>query len=363
MQDQNYMELAISLAKKGAGYVNPNPMVGAVIVKNNRIISQGYHTSYGSYHAERQAILASPEPLYGSTLYVTLEPCCHHGKTPPCTDLIIEHGITHVVIGTLDPNPKISGKGAEQLRRNGINVIIGVLEEKCKKLIQAFSHYITTKTPYVILKYAMTMDGKIATHTRQAKWITGEKARHHVHQIRHNISGILVGSRTIKEDDPLLTCRLEHGKNPTRIICDTHLTIPLSSQVVQTAYKIPTIIATCEEKYEKHLPYLNRGCNILSFSNEYQQVPFPLLMKKLGEIYQIDSLLIEGGSTIHWSALKEGIVNKVLCYIAPKLFGGINAPSPVGGLGISSIQEYFQLSPPEITRLGEDILLESEVIS
>lgn len=363
MQDQNYIELAISLAKKGAGYVNPNPMVGAVIVKDNHIISQGYHASYGSYHAERQAILSSPTSVSGSTLYVTLEPCCHHGKTPPCTDLIIESGITRVVVGTLDPNPKMSGKGVEQLKQHGIDVVVGVLEEKCKNLIQIFSHYITTKTPYVILKYAMTMDGKIATHTRQSKWITGEKARYHVHQIRHNVSGILVGSRTIKEDDPLLTCRLEHGKNPTRIICDTHLTIPLSSQVVQTAYKIPTIIATCEENFEKHLPFLNCGCTILPFSSEYQQVPFQLLMKQLGEFHQIDSLLIEGGSTIHWSALKEGTVNKVLCYIAPKLFGGANAPSPIGGIGISSILEHFQLSTPEITKLGDDILLESEVIS
>jgi len=361
MIDKKYMQTALELAMKGCGFVNPNPMVGAVIVKDNEIIGKGYHQAYGMFHAERNAIKNCEKPLKGSTLYVTLEPCCHYGKTPPCTQAIIEAGISKVVIGSSDPNPLVRGKGVEELRNNGVEVVEGFLKEECDALNEVFFHYIKTTTPYVVMKYAMTMDGKIATYTNQSKWITGEASRKKVHEDRRKYSGIMVGIGTVLLDDPMLNCRLDNSKNPIRIICDTNLRTPIDSKIVSTAHEIPTIIATSEIDKDKQKTYLDKGCRIIVVPKKNDHIDLKKLIVILGQ-EQIDSILLEGGGTLNWSALNNGIVKKVQTYIAPKIFGGINAKSPVAGVGVDNPQNSFYLKNTKIIKIDEDVLIESEVI-
>lgn len=361
MTDTEYMQLALGLAQKGYGFVNPNPVVGAVIVKDDEIIGQGCHQKYGELHAERNALASCTASPKGATIYVTLEPCCHYGRTPPCTEGIIESGISKVVVGSRDPNPLVAGKGIEILRQQGIEVTEGILAEECTKLNEVFFHYINTNTPYVVMKYAMTMDGKTATYSKKSKWITGKAARQKVHWDRHRYTAIMVGVGTILADDPLLNCRMENGINPIRIICDTNLRTPVDSQIVKTAKDIPTIIATaCTDSKQQQL-YLNTNCKIIAVSKKDEHVDLNELMIKLGE-EKIDSILLEGGNTLNWSALQNGLVNKVQAYIAPKLFGGIDAKTPLAGTGVESPADAFMLTDTTITVLGEDILIESRVI-
>lgn len=361
MTDLQYMKIAIELAKKGCGHVNPNPMVGAVIVKDNEIIGEGYHEKYGEFHAERNAITNCKNSPKGATIYVTLEPCCHYGKTPPCTEAIIESGISRVVVGSLDPNPLVAGKGIKILRDNGIDVVENVLKEKCDKLNEVFFNYIKTEKPYIVMKYAMTMDGKIATYSGKSKWITGEEARYKVHEDRNRYSGIMVGVGTVLEDDPMLNCRVDGGKNPVRIICDTNLRTPITSQIIKTAKEIPTIIAICSTDAYRQEEYIKYGCKIITVPKKGNHLDLNVLMQMLGK-EKIDSILLEGGGMLNWSALNSGIVSKVQTYIAPKIFGGINAKSPVGGLGVENPQQSFYLKNSVVTTIGEDILIESEVI-
>jgi diaminohydroxyphosphoribosylaminopyrimidine deaminase/5-amino-6-(5-phosphoribosylamino)uracil reductase len=361
MINEKYMQIALNLAKKGCGYVNPNPMVGAVIVKDGNVIGQGYHEKYGQLHAERNALANCSVSPEGGTIYVTLEPCCHYGKTPPCTEAIIESGIKRVVIGSLDPNPLVSGKGVLTLRQHGIEVIEDVLKEECDNLNEVFFHYIRTKTPYVVMKYAMTMDGKIATYTGKSKWITGELARLRVHEERHRYAAIMVGVGTILADDPQLTCRIGKGSNPIRIVCDTHLNTPHYAQIVTTAKEVPTIIATSVREVEKHQPYLQAGCEVVTVLEKNGHTNLKELMKLLAK-RNIDSILLEGGSTLNWSALQSGIVKKVQCYIAPKLFGGEQAKSPIAGVGVDAPDNAFFLRNSKVIQIGEDILIESEVV-
>lgn len=361
MNDTEYMEIALELAKKGSGFVSPNPMVGAVIVKEGKIIAHGYHEKFGDIHAEPNALANCTESPEGATLYVTLEPCCHYGKNPPCTEPIIESGIKRVVIGSPDPNPLVNGKGIDLLKQNGIQVTEGVLQEDCDKLNKVFFHFIKTKTPYVVMKYAMTMDGKIATYTGKSKWITGEAARQKVHIDRHHYSAIMVGLNTILADDPMLTCRIPNTKNPVRIICDTHLRTPITSNVVTTTDLAKTILATASTDEAKQKPYLDKGCEIIVLPIKNKHIDLNVLMEKIGE-KNIDSILLEGGATLNWSALESGIVNKVQVYVSPKLFGGKDAKSPIGGIGVDSPDAPFFLSKPTISVIENDILLESEVI-
>lgn len=363
---EKYMRYALELAKKGIGAVNPNPLVGAVIVKDNRIIGEGYHKKYGELHAERNALAdcrnrgENPE---GAVIYVTLEPCCHYGKTPPCTEAIIESGIKTVYIGSKDINPLVAGGGITVLKENGIKVIAGVLENECDSINEVFFHYIKTKLPFVVMKYAMTMDGKIATYTGASKWITGEEARYKVHEDRNRYSAIMTGVGTVIKDNPMLTCRIKNGNNPIRVICDTGLRTPLNANVVVTSKEIPTIIATCCKDKQKQQPYINAGCEVLtvrekSGDNANIVVDVADLIKKLGE-KKIDSVLLEGGAAINWSALSAGIVNKVQTYIAPKIFGGETAKCPVGGSGVKAVSEAFGLEIESVSRIDEDILIES----
>lgn len=360
MKDEFYMDRAIQLGNKGCGWISPNPMVGAVIVKNGRIIGEGYHEKYGEAHAERNALAACRESPKGAVMYVTLEPCCHYGKQPPCTEALAAAGIKQVIIGTRDPNPLVAGKGITYLKQKGILVKEGVLEEECKKMNQVFFHFIQTRRPFVVMKYAMSMDGKIACYTGDSQWITGEKAREQVHKDRHRYSAIMAGAGTVLADDPLLTCRMKNGKNPIRVICDTHLRIPPSCRVVQTAFEAPVILATCCGDKARQEPYERAGCRILTVPEKNGHTDLSVLMKRLGE-EGIDSLLLEGGGTLNWSALKNGIVNKVQAYIGPLLIGGEGAKTPVSGEGYSCLKEAVRLKNTEIIKLGEDFLIESEV--
>ncbi len=358
--EEKYMRRALKLAAKGRGRTSPNPMVGCVIVKDGRIIGEGYHKKYGGPHAERNALAACSEDTSGADMYVTLEPCCHFGKTPPCADAVIESGIKRVFIGSLDPNPKVGGGGAERLRQNGVEVIVGVFEKECLDLNKIFMRYITSGEPYVMLKYAMTADGKIAAASGKSKWITGEKAREDTHRDRNAYSAILVGVNTVIADDPELTCRAEGGTNPMRIVCDSALMTPLSSKLVSTAKEIPTVIATCSRSEKRAEPYIKAGCRVICAAGRDGRVNLKLLMKKLGEL-KIDSVIIEGGGEIAWSALRAGIVDYVKCYIAPKIFGGAGAKTPVGGVGVSEPSQAFRISEPKISRLGDDFLIEGEI--
>ena len=362
MSDNKYMRLALELAQKGCGWTAPNPMVGAVIVKDDRIIGQGWHEKYGQPHAERNALAACNESPKGATMYVTLEPCCHHGKQPPCVDAIIEAGIRRVVVGSADPNPLVSGKGIQILRKHSIEVTEHILQEECDKLNEVFFHYIQTKQPFVVMKYAMTIDGKIASYTGASKWITSEVSRHHVQQQRHRYTAIMAGVGTVLADDPLLTCRIPNGRNPIRIICDSWLHTPLTAQVVTTADRIPTIIATCCTDKIKQLSYQKTGCRVIVVNEKNGHLDLQHLMKILGE-EQIDSILLEGGGTLNWAAMESGIVQKTLTYIAPKIFGGQSAKTPVEGLGVLSPKEAFFLKNSSIICLGEDFLIESEVVT
>lgn len=360
MNDSDYMKVALQLAEKGCGFTSPNPMVGAVIVKNGQIIGQGWHEKCGEAHAERNALEACTENPKGATMYVTLEPCCHYGKQPPCVNAIIEAGIERVVTGSSDPNPLVSGKGIQILREHGIMVTERILQEDCDRLNEVFFHYIQTNRPFVVMKYAMTMDGKIATHTGLSKWVTGETARSHVAQARHRYTAIMAGIGTVLADNPLLTCRIEGGKNPIRIICDTTLCTPLTAKVVSTAKQFPTVLATCCLVKERHRMYEEKGCHILTVREKNGHVDLEQLMDLLGQ-KQIDSILLEGGGTLNWSALSYGIVQKVQAYIAPKLFGGKTSKTPIEGEGVSSPTEAFCLKNSRCLRLGEDFLIESEV--
>jgi len=357
---ENYMKLAMELALKGGNRVSPNPMVGAVIVKDNEIIGQGYHEEYGGPHAEINALRSAHKSPDGATMYVTLEPCCHHGKTPPCTDAIIKSGIKKLVVGSKDPNPLVAGKGIEILRKIGINVEMSELESECDELNKVFFYYIRTGTPYVVMKYAMTLDGKIATFSGKSKWVSGETSRAHVHHTRNMLTAIMVGSGTIIADDPELTCRMGGGRDPRRIICDSRLRILLDAKVLRNTDRIETFVATCSKDYAKIEDLENLGCKVIRVSEHKGHLDLRELMKKLGE-EKIDSILLEGGSTLNAAALDAGIVNKVQAYISPKIFGGESAKGPVGGKGVYSPDKAFMMKNRKITLMDEDVLLEYEV--
>ncbi len=363
--EKEYMERAIELAKKGIGAVNPNPLVGAVIVKDGRIIGEGYHAKYGELHAERNAFANLTEEATGAEMYVTLEPCCHHGKQPPCVEAIVEHKIAKVYVGSDDPNEKVAGKGIKYLRDNGIEVETQVMKNECDEINPVFFHYITTGKPYVVMKYAMTMDGKIATYKGLSKWITGEEARNRVQHTRHQYKGIMVGIGTVIADNPMLTCRLEGGRNPIRIVCDSNLSIPIDCNLVKTAKDIPTIVGAIEkqptdEEYEKYLSKLQalekEGVQVISVKAVDNHIDLEDFMLKLGK-QSIDGILLEGGGTLNYSALSSGIVNEVQMYIAPKIFGGKDAISPVEGIGVEAPDMCFGFDLKKVEKIDEDILL------
>mgnify|MGYP000186412655 FL=1 len=372
MPEEKYMRRAIELAKKGSGHVNPNPLVGAVIVRDGEIIGEGYHECYGQLHAERNAIANAKKrgnSLEGSTIYVTLEPCCHYGKTPPCTEAIIEEKIARVVVGSDDPNPLVSGKGFQMLREKGIEVIPHFLKEECDAMNHVFFHYIRTGTPYVAMKYAMTMDGKIACYTGDSKWVTGEESRAHVQTLRNHYKGIMAGIGTVLADDPMLNCRIEGGRDPIRIIADSHLRIPIDSQLVRTAGQQPLIVACLPDADEEKAAQLQeKGVEVLRIpgvttaditEEQKEVISLPVLMKELGA-RKIDGILLEGGGQLNESALQAGIVDRIYCYIAPKIFGGAQAKTPVEGQGLAKAADAWHFTRIGMQEFGQDILLEYE---
>ena len=359
---EKYMARALELAKKGAGHTKQNPMVGCVVVKEGRIVAEGYHEKYGEFHAERNALTRCTEDVTGAEMYVTLEPCCHHGKTPPCTDIIMERGIKKVYVGSMDPNPLVGGKGVSILRDAGIEVETGVLESECMHLNEIFFHYISTKRPFVAMKYAMTLDGRIASCTGDSKWVTGEEARHHVHELRRLYSSILVGIGTVLADDPMLNCRIEDGVDPIRLICDSSLGIPEDSAIVKTAEDIKTIVfAAGKSKNESILANkkqrLERKNVEVVIQEGVSRVDLKTVFDFLAE-REINSVLVEGGATIHGTLLSERIFDKVYAYVAPKLIGGKGSLGPVGGGGIELMRDAAGLENVRMTRLGWDFLIE-----
>ncbi|WP_270940941.1 bifunctional diaminohydroxyphosphoribosylaminopyrimidine deaminase/5-amino-6-(5-phosphoribosylamino)uracil reductase RibD [Romboutsia lituseburensis] len=358
--NEKYMRAAIDLAKKGKGRVSPNPLVGAVIVKNSKIIGQGYHEEYGQNHAEINAIKSAKEDLKGSTMYITLEPCCHYGNTPPCVDEIIKSKISKIVIGHLDPNPIVSGNGVKKLIHNNIEVVIDVLRDECMKMNEVFLKYISNKEPFVIMKNAMSLDGKIATYAGESKWISSQKSREKVHELRSQVSAIMVGVDTIIKDNPSLTCRLIKGKNPIRIIVDSSLRIPINSIVLKDNCS-KTIIATTNNSNKGKIEKLrSEGIDVLVIDKKDNKVDLKKLMKVLGRL-NIDSVLLEGGSTLNFSALKEDIVDKVQIYIAPIILGGRLAKTPVGGDGVKYLSDAYNLKNITAKVIDRDILVEGYI--
>lgn len=352
--DKIYMREAIKEAKRGLGFTNPNPLVGAVIVKDGKIISRGYHARYGELHAERNAINNATEDIKGADMYVTLEPCSHYGKQPPCCEAIAEAGIKRVYIGSRDPNPKVCGKGVEYLKKHGIEVFEDVLRDECDKINNIFFHYITTGMPYVIMKIAMTADGKTASKTGHSKWITNSISRENSHLTRKRVSAIMIGINTVLEDNPMLNCRCDNPKHPLRVVCDNNLRIPLDCNLVRTANEIPTLVATVSNDVDKIDKLRKCGVEIVKTNGE--KVNLTELMTELGN-RKIDSVLVEGGSTLHWSMLEENLTDELHLYIAPKIIGGKDAKTAVGGIGLESVNDTFTFTSPEIELLGDDILI------
>ena len=354
------MERALELAKIGIGRVNPNPLVGAVIVKDGEIIGEGYHECYGEAHAERNAVKNAIKPVEGSTIYVTLEPCAHYGKTPPCVDLIIEKKFKRVVIGMLDPNEKVSGKSIEKLKKHGIEVLVGVKEEECKKMNEIFIKYITSKIPFVVLKSGISLDGKIATYSGESKWITSEESREDAQNLRNRLSSIMVGVNTVVADDPELTCRINSEKKLIRIVLDSNLRIPLDSKLVKNKDKLTIVATTLNSNEEKKKSLRDLGVKVIEVSEKNNRVNLKELVKILGQ-EGIDSILIEGGGTLNFSALEENIVDKAIFYIAPKILGGENSKSCIAGIGFSKLDDAVNLKNLSYRKIGEDLVVEGYI--
>ena len=342
-EDNYYMKKSLELAKLGVGGVNPNPLVGCVIVKNGEIIGKGYHMKYGQAHAEVNAINSAKEDIEGSTVYVTLEPCSHYGKTPPCADNLVRHKVKRVVICNVDPNPLVGGRGIKKLQDNGIEVTTGVLEEEGLKINEVFFHYIRQNKPLVISKTAISMDGKIATKHLESQWISNEKSRQMTHEFRNKYMAIMVGINTVLKDNPSLTTRIEGRKtrNPIRIVIDTNLRIPMDSNLVVDK-KSKTIVFTCSEDLEKINSLKQKDVDVYIAPKLDDGVDLNFVINKLGEL-KIDSVLVEGGATLNDSLFRYNLVDKVKIFMAPKIIGGKDAPSFVSGKGIEKLSEATKL--------------------
>lgn len=354
------MEMAIGLAVKGEGFTSPNPMVGAVVVKDGVVKGKGYHKAVGCAHAEVNAINDAGTAAKGSCLYVTLEPCNHIGRTPPCTEKILEAGIKRVVIAMKDPNPEVRGGGIDYLKKHDIDVFVGVCKEKAEKLNECFIKYVKTKRPFTVLKCAATLDGQIATRTGDSKWVTGKESRKFVHRLRHALDGIMVGINTVKKDNPSLTCRLNDFdvKDPVRLILDTNLSVDDKANVLQLDSASDTIIICGKSVSEVKKAALERkGAKVFKSPLKNGMIDLEMLMDRLGSI-GITSILIEGGSTVSASALSAGIVDKILFFYAPKIFGGNDGVPICKGHGPALINDCIPVKNIDVLRFGEDIVIE-----
>lgn len=357
------MKRAITLAEYGRGRTSPNPYVGAVIVNEGKIVGEGFHQKAGEPHAEINALHAAQEKAKGATLYVNLEPCCHSGRTPPCTDAILNAEIAKVYIAHEDPNPKVAGKGIKILEKSGVETNVGYcdkLKKAAEKLNEIYIKYIRTGHPFAILKTAMSLDGKIATATGESQWITSPESRHYVHKIRDEVDAILVGIGTVISDNPALTTRLTHkqGKDATRIILDSHGRTPTEARVINSESEADVIIAVTPNASKKNIADLKKaGAEVIVIPEKDGQVCFKSLMTLLGN-RSITSVLVEGGGKVNASALTSGVVDKLMCFIAPKLIGGKDAHSVFDGEGIKNLTEAPELEQLTVTKLKRDLLIE-----
>jgi diaminohydroxyphosphoribosylaminopyrimidine deaminase / 5-amino-6-(5-phosphoribosylamino)uracil reductase len=356
--DTKYMKMAVRLAEKGAGWVNPNPMVGALIVKDNRIIGKGFHEHFGGPHAEVNAISNAGEEVAGSTLYVTLEPCIHQGKTPPCAPLIAGKGITRVVIGMKDPNPVVAGNGISYLQGKGIDVTVLPLLPEVKELNEAFSKYIVSGMPFCLYKTAMTLDGKIATVGNASRWITGEKSRKYVHVLRQQYAAVMVGVDTVIFDNPLLTTRRnrKNDRNALKVIADSGCRIPMDAKVLENEPQLVVVATTERSDPAKRRELERKGAQVIVCPEKEGRVDLRFVMQALGRM-GIDSVLLEGGSTLAFGMLKENLVDKVVSFIAPKILGGQTAPTPVGGEGIEHMEDSIRVHSWSTRSIGEDLVI------
>jgi diaminohydroxyphosphoribosylaminopyrimidine deaminase/5-amino-6-(5-phosphoribosylamino)uracil reductase len=359
MRKNELMQLALNLAKNGGDKTFPNPNVGAVIFKDGKIVGQGYHRFFGDSHAEIHALNQAGDKAKGSTLFVTLEPCSHFGKTPPCVDAIIKAGIKKVIVGIKDPNPFVNGRGIQILENAGIEVETNVLGKKIEKFYKSYSERFFRKDSYVVLKYAMTLDGKIATITGDSKWISSDKSREWVHNFRTKFDGILVGVNTILKDDPELSSH-NKGKNPVRIVIDPKLKAPLSARILND--DLPTCLIYSKNVSQKKLREIKgRNKFLIKLNEENGRISFNQILEELSKI-SIFSILIEGGGTTAWNALKDNIVDEIITFISPKIVGGKKSITPVEGEGVELINESIKTKFIELRKFGEDVFIRSKVI-
>ena len=357
MNEEKYMLHALKLAERAEGDTSPNPMVGCVLVDDRGIIvGEGYHHRAGEAHAEVNALLAAGDLAKGATAYVTLEPCSHYGRTGPCCKALAEAGVAKVVAACLDPNPLVAGRGLEYLRQVGIEVSCGMCEEQAKKLNERFFCWITKKRPFITLKYAMTLDGKIATSIGDSKWITGEEARRFAHRLRRQHDAVLVGIGTVLADDPELTTRMVSGKNPVRIVLDSSLRIPLQAKVLNEEARTIIFTGTEADKQKQNVLEIKKNVEIIRLPLKDGSLPIEQVVQKLSEL-NITSLLVEGGSAVHGAFYDSGLVDRVYAFIAPKLIGGKESLSPIGGVGSKLVAAGWQLDDVEQQLLGKDIMI------
>ncbi|MDP7244701.1 MAG: bifunctional diaminohydroxyphosphoribosylaminopyrimidine deaminase/5-amino-6-(5-phosphoribosylamino)uracil reductase RibD [Flavobacteriales bacterium] len=352
---KKYIDIAIKLAEKGRGYVSPNPLVGCIIVKRGKIVGRGYHKKYGEEHAEINALKAAGKKANNATMYVNIEPCSHWGKTSPCTEKIVEAGIREVIVGVEDPNPLVDGY--KELKFRGLKTRIGILRDKAKKLNEAYIKYTKTKKPFVILKLAMSLDGKIATSSGDSKYITSRAARKYVHQLRNDVDAVMVGINTITRDNPMLDSRLVKGKNPKKIVVDSSLKISERSKILKEPSKV--IIATTKKAPRKKIDKLqHKGARIIILNPKKGLVDLKELAKELGKS-EIASVMIEGGAELSGNAIKEGIVDKLLIFTAPKIIG--NGLGPIKNLGIKKVNKAIKLKNILTKKIGKDFLVEGNL--
>ncbi len=354
------MKMALDLAIKAKGRTSPNPMVGAVVVCLEKVIGTGYHKQAGTEHAEIIAIQSAGKQTFGATLYVNLEPCCHYGKTGPCTEAIIQSGIQKVVLAMEDPNPLVAGKGTQQLKKAGIEVVTDVLQEEARQINEVYIKYIQTQLPFVVLKTAMSLDGKIATSSGDSQWITGKASRAYAHQLRDTYDAVLVGVNTVLTDDPRLTVRIPGhiGKNPVRVVLDSQLRIPLTSSIVQNACNLKTIVATTTNANQHKMDLLLDHGVDLCLAGEGPKVDISCLLKKLVCEHSITSVLVEGGAEVNASFLSAGVVDKIYWMLAPIMMGSHESKGPIASMGIDKVDQAFRFRVSTLRQLNGDILVE-----
>ena len=357
---EHWMKRALLLARKGKGRTSPNPLVGAVLVKRGKVVGEGYHAKAGEAHAEIVALRKAGKEARGSTLYVNLEPCTHYGKTPPCAPAVIQAGVRRVVVGMVDPNPVVKGKGISTLRKAGIDVHSGTLEKECKTLNEAFCKYILMKVPFVILKAAATLDGRIATRDGESKWIASEASRRLVHQLRNEVDAVVVGVGTVLRDDPLLTARIRGGRDPVRIILDSRLRIPEDARVIGISSS-RTLIATTPLAPKDKIERLDKaGAQVLLIESKNGRVDLRAFLSKMGEMGMM-SVLVEGGGRVNGAFLDEGLVDKFLLFLSPRLMGDPQSPGIFQGKGFEHLKDSISVKDVKVKRIGEDILVEGYV--